>query len=125
MQRRILKQIKALQLGDLIFVEWSDASKGQSLGGPMEIDVPVKTWGIFLAVLGQRNKHLVLAQSAFRFTDGFYDIDYAIIPITWTMAVRIVNSAEVIKEEAQALLTSFLAGRRRTFKRRAENHHGS
>jgi len=125
MPKQILKQLKALQPGDLIFVEWSDASKGQSLGGPMDIDVPVKTWGIFLAVLGQRSKHVVLAQSAFRFADGFYDIDYAIIPITWAMKVKVVKTLEVNKVEAQALLTSFLTGRRRMFKRRVENHHGS
>jgi len=91
----------------------------------MDIDVPVKSWGIFLAILGQRSKHLILAQSAFRFTDGFYDIDYAIIPLTWAMTLRVVNPGEVSKEETQALLTSFLAGRRRTIKKRAENHHGS
>lgn len=122
MNKTVLRALKALQPGCLIRVEWYDASKGQSLGGPADIDVPVKSWGIFLGVLGQRSKHIVLAQNTFRFTDGLYDIDFMIIPITWTMAVRVVNSLEVNKEEAQALLTSFLAGRRRMLKRRAENH---
>jgi len=49
------KQIKGLQPGDLVRIEWFDASVGKSLsGGLAGIDVPVKSWGIYIGLLGQK-----------------------------------------------------------------------
>jgi len=117
-----MKQIKALQSGDLIRVEWFDASVGKSLATSGVIDVPVKSWGIYIGVLGERNKHIILAQNNFKYTDGLYDIDYTAIPLNWTLTVKVVNPSEVSVEEAKLLLNSFLAGRCRTLKKRVTNH---
>jgi hypothetical protein len=120
MNRQVLKQIKNLQPGDLVRVEWFDASIGKSSAGA--IDVPVKSWGIYVAVLGKKNRHLVLAQNHFEYSDGLYDVDYTAIPVGWTLKVTVVRKGEVSGEEAALLLKSFLAGRHRALKRRTRNH---
>jgi hypothetical protein len=126
MKKQVLRQIKDLRLGDLIRVEWFDASIGKSLAGGA-IDVPVKSWGIYLGVLGERNKHIILAQNGFKYTNGLYDIDYTAIPVSWTASVTIIDRNQASIEEAKKLLTSFLMGRRRTLQKqtrqgRVENH---
>jgi hypothetical protein len=53
--KEVVKQVKGLTLGDLVKVEWCDASIGKSLSGGLNgIDVPVTSWGIFISVLGQK-----------------------------------------------------------------------
>jgi hypothetical protein len=43
--KEILNQIRGLSAGDLVQVEWLDASIGKSLSnGVSGIDVPVKSW---------------------------------------------------------------------------------
>jgi len=120
MNKMVARQIKSLQLGDLVRVEWFDASIGSSRAG--SIDVPVNSWGIFIGVLGERNRHIILAQNNFKYSDGLYDVDYTAIPLTWALTIKFVSRGEVSHQEAKSLLESFLAGRRRTLKRRVENH---
>jgi len=122
MNKEVLKQVKTLRLGDLIRVDWYDASVGKSLAAGGVIDVPVKSWGIYIGILGERNKHIILAQNNFRYTNGLYDIDYTAIPLTWALTIKVINAGEVSDEEAKILLNSFLAGRCRTLKRRVTNH---
>lgn len=113
--RDVVRKIKALSLGDLVCVEWFDASVGKSLGGGLNgIDVPVKSWGVFLGVLGSKNKHVILAQNSFRYADGFYDIDYTAVPLAWTVNATLIVKAYVAAEEANQLLNSFLVGGKRT-----------
>jgi hypothetical protein len=46
--KEVDKQVKDLQPGDLVRIEWVDASVDKSLsGGLAGIDVPVKSWGIY------------------------------------------------------------------------------
>jgi hypothetical protein len=105
----ILSQIKGLAAGDLVCVEWCDASIGKSLSnGVSGIDVPVKSWGIYVGVLGQKRKHLILAQNCFRYSDGLYDIDYTAVPVPWTTKAVAVAKRQVGAEEAKHLLNSFL-----------------
>jgi len=119
MNRQILKQIKGLQLGDLVKVEWFDASIGKSLSGGLDgIDVPVQSWGIFLGVLGEKNKHIILAQNNFRYSDGVYDIDYTAVPLAWALNMTVIAKNHIQPEETKQLLNSFLLGGKRAFKRR-------
>ena len=122
MQKRVLKQLQTLKLGDLVRCEWCDASVGRSMSSRGEIDVPVKSWGIYLGVLGKKNKHIILAQNNFHYTNGVYDVDYTAIPLTWALRVEVLHNAEVCQEDAQCLLHSFLMGRSRSLKRRTNNH---
>jgi hypothetical protein len=107
--KEILSQIKGLAAGDLVCVEWCDASIGKSLSnGVSGIDVPVKSWGIYVGILGQKRKHLILAQNCFRYSDGLYDIDYTAVPVPWTTNATIIAKRHVGAEEAEHLLKSFL-----------------
>lgn len=117
--KHVLKQIRDLQPGDLVRVEWFDASIGKSLsGGLAGIDVPVKSWGIFIGLLGQKNKHIILAQNNFRYADGLYDIDYTAIPLAWAVNIQAIAKNHVQPHEAKQLLNSFLMGGRRTLPKR-------
>ena len=110
----VAKRVKELSLGDLVRVEWFDASIGKSLSGGLNgIDVPVVSWGIFLGVLGSKNRHIILAQNSFRYADGFYDIDYTDVPLAWTANATVIAKAHVPLEEAKQLLNSFLVGGKR------------
>jgi len=108
--KEVLKQIRRLRPGNLLRVEWFDASTAKTaMGGP--IDIPVKSWGIFIGVFGEKNKHIILAQNNFRMTEeGLHDIDYTAIPVTWTINVFVVSPNEVDDQEAQRLIQSFIAG---------------
>jgi hypothetical protein len=116
MKKQVLKQIKGLHPGDLVRVEWFDASIGKSSAGA--IDVPVTSWGIYIGILGDLNKHIILAQNNFRYMDGLYDIDYTAIPLGWTTKVTVLNKKEVTLKEAKLLLRCFLSGRSRSLYRR-------
>jgi len=106
--KEILNQIKCLTAGDLIRVEWLDASIGKSLSnGVSGIDVPVKSWGIFIGLLGSKKKHVILAQNCFRYSDGLYDIDYTAVPVPWTTNATVIAKAHVNAEEATVMLNSF------------------
>jgi hypothetical protein len=62
--KEVVKQVKGLTLGDLVKVDWYDASIGKGLSGGLNgIDVPVTSWGIYIGVLGQKSKHIILAQN--------------------------------------------------------------
>ena len=119
--RQVVKQIGALQPGSLLRVEWFDASIGKSLAAG-EIDIPVKSWGIYLGCLGDKQKHIILAQNGFRYSHGLWDVDYTAIPLVWSTKIEAIHPSQVGENEAQQLLKSFLQGRRRTLKRRVRNH---
>ena len=104
-----MSQIKSLNAGDLVQVQWCDASIGKSLSnGVSGIDVPVKSWGVFIGLLGQRTKHVILAQNCFRYSDGRYDIDYTAVPVPWTTSVTVISKGHVCGVEAKDLLNSFV-----------------
>lgn len=119
MSKEVLKQIKSLQLGDLVRVEWFDASIGRSRARST-IDIPVKSWGVFLGVFGEKNKQIIIAQNNFRYTDTIYDSDYTAVPLTWTLNVIVIEKRHLSADEAQNVLNSFISGKRRAvqFRRR-------
>jgi hypothetical protein len=128
MKKRTVDGIKQLNLGDLVLVEWCDASTGKSLSSGSNIDIPVESWGIYLAVLGAKAKHIILAQNNYRIADGLYDLDYTAIPLQWSESVRVLAKNHVRLKEAQDMLNSFLTGRRGTLgqkkqQQRMVNHH--
>ena len=70
---RLLEHVKP---GDLIAVDWCDASTGKSSMNGGAIDVPVRSWGIYLGVIAGRIQHIILAQNSFCFTNSAFDLDY-------------------------------------------------
>jgi len=117
--KEIVRQLKGLVLGDLVRVDWFDASIGKSLSGGLGgIDVPVMSWGVFLGVLGEKNKHVILAQNSFRYADGVYDIDYTAVPLVWASNITAIIKNHVPLADAKQLLNSFLVnGKRASAKR--------
>lgn len=106
--KELNSQIKQLNAGDLVCVEWCDASIGKSLAnGIGGIDVPVKSWGVFIGVLGKSREHVILAQNCFRYSDGLYDIDYTAVPLPWATNASVVEKGYVEEQEAKVLLNSF------------------
>jgi len=111
--KEVMSQIKSLAAGDLVQVEWCDASIGKSLNnGVSGIDVPVKSWGVFIGLLGSKKKHVILAQNCFRYSDGLYDIDYTAVPMPWTTNATVISKAHVDTEEAKVLLNSFMVNQK-------------
>ena len=130
MNKQVLKQIKSLKPGSLIRVDWHDASIGKSLSGGMGgIDVPVYSVGIFIGILGDTDKHIILGQNHFRYADGVFDIDYTAIPLVWGINIKVIAEGCISPSEAQQLLNSFLLGGRRVMpkrpkrQKRLRNHH--
>jgi len=115
--KQVLKALQNISPGDLIVVEWCDASVGKSSGSGMAIDVPVKSWGIFVGLIGDRVKHIVLAQNSFRYADGLYDLNYTAIPIGWAVDVSVLVKEHIPKDAACKLVNSFLMGGHRAFNR--------
>jgi hypothetical protein len=127
--KNLRKDLENCKPGDLVCVDWFDASIGKSSGSGMAIDVPVRSWGVFIGVLGEKSKHIVVAQNSFKYSDGLFDIDYTAIPVSWTINVAIITRASVDVKTAGKLVNSFLLGGRRafvrhTFQKKVRNHHG-
>jgi len=127
LKKKVNNQISELCSGDLVRVEWTDASIGKSLSSGTNVDVPVCSWGIFIGILGEKSKHIIIAQNNFQYADGFYDLDYTAIPLQWSINVIVVAKNHVPPQDADKLLKSFLMGGRRTISRRKQqrvkNHH--
>ena len=107
--------MKRLSIGDLVQVEWTDASIGKSLSAGMNVDVPVVSWGLYLGLLGQKSKHIVLVQNNFRYCDGLCDLDYTAIPLSWTADITVLVKEHIPKQIAGKLVNSFLMGGHRAF----------
>jgi hypothetical protein len=127
MKRRINDQLLQLRPGDLVRIEWCDASIGKSLSSGVDVDVPVSTWGIFIGIFGKKQRAIIVAQNAFRYADGLYDLDYTAIPLQWSLRVEVISKNFVRTGEANQLLQSFLnpgtrALDRRTHQQKVRNH---
>lgn len=115
MKNSLKKLLEGLKPGDLICCEWCDASVGKSSGSGVAIDVPVKSWGVFVGLFGEKAKHIVLAQNSFRYADGLFDLDYTAIPLSWTVNIAVLVKEHIPKQIADQLVNSFLMGGRRAF----------
>ena len=118
--------IKDLRLGDLIRLEWNDASKGEarvSKNGEsgVQFDIPVTSWGVFLGIVGRKTKHVVLLRDCFEMSAamGVYDVDFNVVPLGMISNLAILKRAELERDVAALLQTAFLRARIRKQKGRA------
>jgi len=117
--REVRKQIKGLQLGDLIRVRWFDACKGearideQSEEARVQFDIPVTSWGVFLGLVGEKTKHVLLIRDHFQMnaSSGVYDIDFNVVPIGMIHAIEVLKQGELEPKVAQLLQQAFLKAR--------------
>jgi len=105
--KQIQKLFENVKPGDLICVDWCDASTGKSSMNGGVVDVPVRSWGVFLGVIEGRIKHIILAQNSFRFTDSIFDLDYTAIPLGWTIEVKVVAASHIEEAAADDMMRSF------------------
>ena len=122
------KVFSELRPGDLICVDWCDASVGKSSSSGVSIDIPVRSWGLYVGIFGQRTKHIVLAQNSFCYSDGLYDLDYTAVPTSWALDVLVLAKGHIPENIAQSLVNSFVLGghrasnHNRIFQRRSSVH---
>jgi len=113
--REVRNQIKSLQLGDLIRVRWFDACKGEAridrqVEEEVQFDIPVTSWGVFLGVVGEKTKHVLLIRDHFQMnaSSGVYDIDFNVVPISMIQAVEVLKRSELEPNVAGLLQQAFL-----------------
>jgi hypothetical protein len=81
LNKQVLKIVENVKPGDLIAVDWCDASVGKTSGSGLSIDAPVKSRDIYVGLIGDKIKHIVIAQNSFWYVDDRFDLDYTVIPI--------------------------------------------
>jgi len=113
MNKQILKQIKALQLGDLVEIFWLDASKGEArvqkkVKSKTQFDILVQSTGYFIGVAGQKTKHVILVRDAFQLSSDVYDIDWNCVPIGMIDRVNVARPGALNLQLATHLQKAFL-----------------
>ncbi len=104
-----MKMLEKMHPGDLICVDWFDASTGKTSLNGGSIEVPVKSWGIFLAVVyAKRKPHILLAQNSFRLSEGIFDCDYTVIPSDFAHEVTVLAPQHLPEEVVSHLMRCFL-----------------
>jgi len=87
LNKKVLKQLSGLQLGDFVEVTWLDASKGrfetveelrEAGASGVEIDLPVASYGVYIGSFGKIAKHVVLVASQWIYVQGFGQIDCSV-----------------------------------------------
>jgi len=96
----ILKRIETLNVGDLVEVNWLDASEGktETLADTV-FDIPVKTAGFFVGVYGKRMKHVIVLKEIF---EGL-DVHYNSIPVGMIETLEIHKRNALTPETIKAL----------------------
>ena len=109
MNNDVLKQVEALQFGDLIIVDWYDHTKrelrlGKKRKGKMVLDLPVTSFGCFIAIGGEEIQHLIIMRDVFRWIQaGDFDVDIASVMIPAIKQIRVVGRAMIDERYAKDL----------------------
>jgi len=124
---KLQKQLKDIQLGDLVEVTWLDASKGrvetvaelrESGAAGAEIDLPVTSYGVYIGTFGKMAKHVVLVASQWIYAQGFGQIDCTIIPLGTVENVRLLLPKVMNTQNVRVCQQAFIHGRARRLMRR-------
>jgi hypothetical protein len=86
---------------------WTDASIGKTSTNGGIIDVPVRSWGVFVGMFGRR-KHIILAQNSFEYADGLCDLDYTAIPQGWIEDIQVIAAKYTPEDALRVLIASFV-----------------
>lgn len=131
MSKQVLKVLESVKPGDLICVDWLDASRGivetmRELRnvGPMgpSIDSPVKTYGVFIGLFGKRSKHIVVVTSLWVFTSvgDFGQVDTTNIPVGIVESLSIIQPAALDMKRVRLCRAAFIQGRCFRFSQRVQ-----
>jgi len=123
---KLEKQLKNIQLGDLVEVIWLDASRGKletveqmREGGATgaEIDLPVSSWGIYIGVFGKVAQHIVLVANRWLYSEGYGQIDCTIIPFGTVQDIKLLRSGVMSLDRVRVCQQAFIHGRARRMMR--------
>jgi len=78
-------KVEDLAFGDLIIVNWMDASEGTSPIDKGKWDTPVHSVGYFLGIKGKRIKHIVIAKEIVQNVNFHYNV----IPVAMIQSITI------------------------------------
>jgi hypothetical protein len=127
LNKRVLKQLGELQLGDLVEVMWLDASRGrletveelrEAGASGAEIDLPVTSYGVYIGAFGKIAKHIVLVASQWLFAQSYGQIDCTIIPVGTVENIRVLLPKLMNAENVLVCQQAFIHGRARRLMRR-------
>jgi hypothetical protein len=113
----VLKSLENVKPGALICVSWCDASIGKSRANRGVIDVPVKSWGVFVGLIGTKIKHIVIAQNSFKYANSLFDLDYTAVPVGWAIDIEVIVDQYLPKQVADSLIESFVVSESQVLRR--------
>ncbi|MEM2102316.1 MAG: hypothetical protein QXM22_02240 [Candidatus Bathyarchaeia archaeon] len=116
MKKEITQTAKNLQFGDLIEVDWLDASEASGRLESGKFDTPVRSVGYFLGLKGRKTKYLVIAKELVRTCDAFH---YNVIPLGMVETINIV-AKEILNLDNISILKKFV----HSFLRRPRQNDG-
>jgi len=102
----VSETINSLRFGDLIEIEWLDASEstGRLERAHARFDTPVRSVGYFLGVKGRRTKHVVIAKEIIDNAKAYH---YNVIPIGMIENI-IVLAKDRLDPETKRVLKKFV-----------------
>lgn len=121
MKKELERQLKALSPGDLVCVEWFDASKGRietardlgevGVSNGVRIDSPVKSYGIYIGIFGSRAKHVIIVASLWVHTTDYGQVDSTVIPLGVIESARTIAPKVMEIQNVRLCQQAFLQGR--------------
>jgi hypothetical protein len=104
MSHKVEKTITNLRFGDLVQIDWLDASEAKGRLEKGSFDTPVCSVGWFLGLKGRKTRHLVIAKEFIRGACAFH---YNVIPLGMVENVRVFGR-KVLDAEAERVLKKFV-----------------
>lgn len=105
--------IDSLRFGDLVQVDWLDASEATDSINHEFFDTPVVSVGFFLGVKGRRGKHLVIAKEILDSRTYHYNV----IPVGMIQRLRVHSRVALTKRAKHRLKKLYLKTFRQIKKR--------
>ncbi len=96
--------VASLRFGDLVQIDWLDASETKGRLEKASFDTLVCSVGWFLGMKGCKTRHLVIAKEFIRGASAFH---YNVIPVGMVETVRVFGRA-VLDAEVERVLKKFV-----------------
>ena len=101
---KVSEIVDSLSFGDLIEVEWLDASEATGQLEHDRFDTPVQSVGYFLAVKGRKTRHVVIAKEIVDKKSYHYNV----IPVGMIQKVKVIQR-DGLKPSVKRVLKKFAA----------------